>query len=615
MPTDTFWSNPGKTTPAVSMFDPPTTGDQQENPLLHMPGTLAGAIPTAYTTAAQAVYPWAYNPADPVRAFNPATFPSWHSREQIRYLVANGNVVSIPTLIQPLTSTSPRPQAYYMVSADKTAVINLMTLTVSDYQRLSSADRQALEDMVPPVFDVLVAPTLGLTKDRTVVNKSISDIRNGAALGSLPTGDQDVFKSQLRLIETRMALSPRIAEGNIQKQIAEIGERVRRAAAFATVLPQTNLTVVYEGVDGVETVNGNLTKFGQEFNYYAEFRTEARGRVVSSDDNASITSGYANFMRMERDILTAQLRREALSKDLTFFDPKNDVAQLIYQLQLLYQSETTSVADAGTEEMSQLHKLLADYAIIQRLVNETLKSLNPKDQNEKRRFLNLGGKQDGVDTDQMIRDTDRPGQDTRVTYRWDGGPWLGFGDRSTGGFNGGPRYGWYLLGGTFSNPLISNNQLYRYTKDDSVDPPVTTLQPFGIITGRFAPFAQDDVLVKSGGLSKEEMRVVSMFSKDPWAGGTFAETHPIERLYDVSRATQNLTSESKDDAGSLRLERRDYWDKWSTQLSDNVTLLNQKNQLKQNEIESSTKESNRHFDLGTNALKKMNEMLMAIGRM
>jgi hypothetical protein len=57
------------------------------------------------------------------------------------------------------------------------------------------------------------------------------------------------------------------------------------------------------------------------------------------------------------------------------------------------------------------------------------------------------------------------------------------------------------------------------------------------------------------------------------------------------------------------------WDSSSTQLNDSVTLLNQRNQLKQNEIESAARQQNRHFDLGNNALKKMNDLLMTIGRM
>lgn len=606
MASDTFWSNPKLTTPAVSMLEPTTTGDGRA-PFQHIPGTLAGAIPQAYTTAAQAVYPWAYDPNEAVPAFNESTFPSWHSRLQINYLAKNGDVTI------PVGSAS--PQAYYTVNSDKTAVINVMSLTVSDYQRLSAADRQKLEGI--DLFKNTVAATLGLTLDRTGVNTTLSKIRNGengnaSALSTLPSADQAVFEKQLQLIERRMATSPRIAEGTIQTQLAEIGTRIARAAAFASVKAEVDLTVRFLGVDGVEKKDGTYVGYEKERPYIAEFRTEARGRVISSDGNATVTSGYASFMRLEREILTAQLRREALSRQNTYYDPKNDVAQLIYQLQLLYQTEASSVSDAGTEEMSQLHRLLADYAVIQRLVNETLKAFNPKNQEEKRRFLNLGGKADGVDGTQMISTVDNS-QDTRVEYTWDvvnnRSEYFGYGDRGTTGFDKAPRYHWYLLGGTLTQPLISTNQLFRMDEEGQ------NLLPAGNITDRYSAYDQQDVVVKTGGLTKEEMRIVSMFSKDAWASGTYPQTHPIEQLYGVTRATSNLSSEAAADAGSLRLERRDYWDKWSTQLSDNVTLLNQKNQLKQNEIENASKEANRHFDLGTNALKKMNEMLMAIGRM
>jgi hypothetical protein len=50
-------------------------------------------------------------------------------------------------------------------------------------------------------------------------------------------------------------------------------------------------------------------------------------------------------------------------------------------------------------------------------------------------------------------------------------------------------------------------------------------------------------------------------------------------------------------------------------LADTVTLLNQRNQILQNEIENATKQQNRHFELGNNALRKMNDMIMTIGRM
>ena len=52
----------------------------------------------------------------------------------------------------------------------------------------------------------------------------------------------------------------------------------------------------------------------------------------------------------------------------------------------------------------------------------------------------------------------------------------------------------------------------------------------------------------------------------------------------------------------------------ATQLSATITILNQQNQIRQNEIQNAAKQANRHFELGNNALRKMNDILMSIGR-
>ena len=64
----------------------------------------------------------------------------------------------------------------------------------------------------------------------------------------------------------------------------------------------------------------------------------------------------------------------------------------------------------------------------------------------------------------------------------------------------------------------------------------------------------------------------------------------------------------------MQLYRKGKWDSFSTQLADTVTILNQQNQIKQNDIENAKKQENRHFDLANNALRKMNDMLLTIGR-
>jgi uncharacterized membrane protein len=143
---------------------------------------------------------------------------------------------------------------------------------------------------------------------------------------------------------------------------------------------------------------------------------QARGFAVSSDNEATIRSGLTDFMRAERAILAMQKRRERIASVNALRDPKLDVANLIYQLQLLYEGEAGGRADGGTEEIRQLHKLLQDYGIMQRLVQETIKHYDSSEPEEKRRFLNLGGRDNGsVQENHTNRSSSE--QDTQIVFR------------------------------------------------------------------------------------------------------------------------------------------------------------------------------------------------------
>jgi hypothetical protein len=620
--TDGFWSNPNKLASPQSLLTLNSVGDQQRGPTGFIPGTSAGAIPDTYTREAQAVYPWGFNYSEPARKAEYedlymnklGQFSSWHSVYQAEFITyrASGRY-AIPS---PVTGINP-PDAVYIVSTDGRTVINIMNLTVADYQRLSAADKAKLES--DGFFTDFTARTLGLVARassgiQTNIDSLRSEINGFSTPNSVPPADRDVFLGQLDLLQRRLNESVRVVPSNFANEIGLLAERFKRAREFANQQPEMGLTTIFQG-------------FADE-QVYTELQTDVKGYVISSDNGQTVKIGYQTLMRAEREMLTAQLRREALSRNTQIFDPKADVAQLIYQLQLQYQSEADARSDAGTEEMAQLHRLLSDYAIMQRLINETLKAFNPTKQDEKRRFMNIGAKSDGsVHTDQTTPDQDP----IRITYRFDNGVSfvLGTGEKTKGidQFAEGPGYHWYVLAGAPGDSRIGDGVIRQLTfpSDSGVGQDKFLYDsngdgnPNGEVYNYFRG-EDPNVVVKTGGLSAAEMRIVGMFSKDPWGSGDPSKTnmlakHPIEALYGVTRPTSLLSDDTKDGFGSLRLERRDYWDKWGTQLSDSVTLLNQKNQLKQNEIESATKESNRHFDLGNNALRKMNEMLMSIGRM
>lgn len=603
MANDVFWANPGNVTPPRGVITTDSLGDQQIGPVGFVPGTSAGALPAEFTAAAQRVYPWNFDYSDTKRAAEYAAlvstqfsqFSSWHSLYQAKYIAENG----------PVTIGAPNvaPEAYFLLLGDGRSVLNVMSLSLAEYQKLSRADRQMLEGN--GVFLQYMAPTLGLkskneadSEGKTVVStlSSAMGLVNGA--DRMTPSDRQVFTDQLTIISRRLADATLVVPGNYNKEIGAIVERFQRVKEFVGWQTEINLETRFEGT---------------ELDYlHSTLQSDVKGYAFSSDSGATVRQGYTEFMRAEREMLTAQLRREAIARVTSVFDPKKDAAQLIYQLQLMYQSETDARVDAGTEEMAQLHQLLSDYAIIQRLVNETLKAFNPKNADEKRRFMNIGGKADGNVVTAQDNGKD---ENTQIIYQFAGSAPIVIGpdgnkDKGEVWFDKAPGFHWYMLAGTPGNARIGSGDIDSYDGDGNY------LGVFGeTVYQRYKTFERGDIVL-SGGLSDAEMRVVGMFSKDPWASGSRYQAHPIETLYGApQRPTQDLTDESSGGRGSLTLQRRDYWDKWSTQLSDSVTVLNQKNQLKQNEIDSDSKQSNRYFDLGNNALRKMNEMLMSIGRM
>ncbi len=605
---ENFWSNPGNLAVPKSVITLDSPGDLATGPMGSMPGTTAGAVPAVYSTEARTVYPWDLDfTGKELTQYNNFVanrfqeFSSWHSLYQARYIKANGAVS-----VAGIDPASTRPDAYYILLSDNRTVLNVMSLTVADYQRLSKADRTKLEDV--RAFTDFVAVEQNLVSSKTATTNSInalkSQINSG---GSMPVEDRNVFTAQVAVLERRLSEATRIVTGNFDKEIGAIASRFQRALTFVSVRDEVGMTTTFQQTERER--------------YRIDFNTDVKGYAYSSDNGETAKKGYTSFMRSEREILATQLRREAIARNTTVYDPKQDAAALIYQLQLQYQSEATARSDAGTEEMAQLHRLLSDYAIIQRLVNETLKAYNPKETDEKRRFMNIGARDDNsIDIEQRLGYD----QNFQIRYVWTDG-WqsaLGADGSNQNGYgvyyDEAPRYHWYQLAGGYMDSRVGNAYIQDYD-NNGIFEGFFDYNKDGKDRGDAYDFLlrdQEKIYVRAGGLTEAEMRIVGMFSKDPWGSGVKKQDHPLETLYGIeNRPMQNLTDDTSKGKGGLALQRRDYWDKWSTQLSDTVTILNQKNQLKQNEIDNDSKQANRHFDLGNNALKKMNEMLMSIGRM
>ncbi|MFD2251819.1 hypothetical protein FHS82_002373 [Pseudochelatococcus lubricantis] len=114
----------------------------------------------------------------------------------------------------------------------------------------------------------------------------------------------------------------------------------------------------------------------------------------------------------------------------------------------------------------------------------------------------------------------------------------------------------------------------------------------------------------------------SMFDSKPVA--RFNETsvyatqqHPIEALRNITRPSFSFFTDA-DSQQNSRGQYADYkmsaWSTFGTQLSDTVTLINQETQIQMNAISTLEKEKNRYFEMGNNALSKLNEIIQSIAR-
>ncbi|WP_163850675.1 hypothetical protein [Pseudooceanicola aestuarii] len=625
MADESYWTTSNQT-PAQPVMGQPPYYDTHDAAQTHIPGNAQGAISTAYTEAARFVYPHFDGVSNVLPGDLPANFAqtppplddflNWHSAHQAQWL-HNGGTGRAANF-----SSGGQTVAYFRLSSDGATPVNLMALTLSDYAMLPEADKTAFQ---AELISLGVAERLGLASSTTAVLAGITALRDAINAATsefsqpyrnMPTADAKVFTDQLDLLTRRVNSGGLVAQDTVLQEVAEIQERFERAKAFrnprkAEPIKELNYNTVDHAreytlrfTDDLDNTNGS--PFGQFWSYNSE-GPSTTGKLNSVD------SGYLEFMRAERAILTMMNRREAITSTSLRNDPKLDVPNLIFRLQLLYQGQAEGIADSGTEEIRQLHKLLQDYGIMQRLVNEQLKFYDFSKPEEERRFMNLGGRADGgVNTDQTLN-----------------------------GYDLGTKFDYYGTNNDGTQQTASST--YSYTlpgTKNSLRHEDTARYPLALLTGVYGSASgwhrDDEEAIHNDWtdngargywtdhldnreteyvfLSQQEMNVIMMFSGDSF-GEYFNEEHPIEVLYDgLERPKQKFLDETDEGVGSLVLERKGYWEQFSTQLADTVTLLNQRNQIKQNEIENASKAQNRHFELGNNALRKMNDMLMTIGR-
>ncbi|MEM9765804.1 MAG: hypothetical protein AAF968_25450, partial [Pseudomonadota bacterium] len=101
-------------------------------------------------------------------------------------------------------------------------------------------------------------------------------------------------------------------------------------------------------------------------------------------------------------------------------------------------------------------------------------------------------------------------------------------------------------------------------------------------------------------------RVAFMFNEET---GAPVALHPLEELNGLEQRTVFPLSLIE----NTEL-RRDEWENLRNQLNDTVTTLNQNSQIRQNEISEKNSQANRHFEIVSDTIRRLFDLLQTIGR-
>lgn len=547
-----------------------------------------GTTASAYSLAARAVFPhWdgttntlpADGKPDDFDDAEPQSFASWHSSYQAQWLAENppSGSTGAPFV---KTLTIGGTEVHYLLSEDGATVLPINTIELSEIGVLSQADQLALTgsdvwDDIEARLGVVPLTEVSTTSGgvTTLQIDKLTELRDSLdAASSMSADDVETFSKQVDLLEARILAGAIVQQDLVEEAVGEISARFLRVLEFANAPVQGEIAMVLAGIDGGNGPYSSMWTFGAGYNAY------------SSDDGETVSQGYDEFMRAERAILASKMARASIAPvSGGFKDPRLDVPNLIYRLQSLYETEQDGVADGGTEELLQLYALLDDYALMQQMINETIKSYGGDTENG-RRFMGIDGSAGHLTHN--LKDPDKGDSEIdAVEYYYaytdaDGVNWVEKISKRT--FTAWGMQNWFYS-------LAADN-------DDFA-----------------AQFTADDFhMVEGGDLSEAQMRVFTMFSNDYFTNPD-GSPHPLEEHYGIERPTHRFVDDTSDAEGRLaHYSDKSTWDTYSTQLSDAVTQLNQQVQILQNDIDDATKQKNRHYELGSNALSKMYDMLANI---
>lgn len=347
-------------------------------------------------------------PPEPPNFSSPSRqeFLNWHSYHQIRYLQVHGATTNITDGADTLTVRSasiggnadPLLNLNVVLSADGRRVIVLNTLQLTDVARLSFADQRLLAGL--ELFHQVYSSPLGLvpnslTQDATGARNAlyaeidllIADIQSRpdyvsgqqATFDSTPSARSDLYHylsvGQLDIMKERLAGMAIFAPDVIKRSITEIHERFDRLNAYVLA---TRPTSPFGGL--LFALNG----------------------LDAAQDPNTLAYELPGLVNAQNILKKVELQLYELAKDTlsvartgTYDGHVLDAPSLIFLFQKAESYASEARAEALTEEMNQLNRLLQDYTALQKLLNETLNKYNPVGQADTDTIERLGIKGNG----------------------------------------------------------------------------------------------------------------------------------------------------------------------------------------------------------------------------
>lgn len=337
-------------------------------------------------------------PPEPPNFASPSRpeFLNWHCYHQIRYLQVHGTATDVTDGADTLTVRSasigghadPLLNLNVVLSADGRRVIVLNTLQLTDVARLSFADQRLLSGL--DLFHQVYALPLGVVPNSQA--QDATSVRNAlfAEIDLLIAdiqGRPDYVPGQEALFDTseeeRANLYHYLAIG----QLNILKERLANMAIFAPEVIKRAYLEIHERFDRLNSymliTQPVDTGLGLKF------------ALNSLDELASVVSAQKILKRVELQLY--DLASEALTVARTGVLEGHvlDAPSLIHLFQKAESYASEARAEALTEEMNQLNRLLQDYTALQKLLNETLNKYDPVGQADTDSIERLGIKGNG----------------------------------------------------------------------------------------------------------------------------------------------------------------------------------------------------------------------------